>query len=171
MVELQSTANTASGWNTNITHAFIHGIELASSSCHCTDLVLVVATYGHHNILLSPFLSSFLSQTYVRILSHCFLLCLFQVCSHNQQAHTVFSDVCIRSLKSCKAYACYMAHIDGAHAGAPIDVSYGALDNDMLLFDYGFIVPHNPYDCVHLSFSTTLLESARCQLRTTAPLT
>jgi histone-lysine N-methyltransferase SETD3 len=43
-------------------------------------------------------------------------------------------------------------------AGAPLLLNYGALSNDFLLMDYGFILPSNPNDRVALRFDTDLLE-------------
>lgn len=40
----------------------------------------------------------------------------------------------------------------------PLQLSYGNLNNDFLLMDYGFMVPGNPFDRVQLSFSLELLE-------------
>ena len=45
--------------------------------------------------------------------------------------------------------------------GEPLLVSYGNLQNDFLLMDYGFIIPGNPHDTAALSFSATLLDFAR----------
>ncbi|PRW59274.1 histone-lysine N-methyltransferase setd3 [Chlorella sorokiniana] len=45
--------------------------------------------------------------------------------------------------------------------GEPVLISYGNLQNDFLLMDYGFIVPRNPYDTVQLSFTRGLIEGAK----------
>ncbi|PNH06028.1 hypothetical protein TSOC_007634 [Tetrabaena socialis] len=46
-------------------------------------------------------------------------------------------------------------------AGEPLWLSYGKLSNDLLLLDYGFIVPNNenPYDTVQLKFDVGLLQA------------
>lgn len=46
-------------------------------------------------------------------------------------------------------------------AGEPILISYGALPNDFLLLDYGFIIPDNPYDTVQLRFDRNLVEASK----------
>jgi hypothetical protein len=46
-------------------------------------------------------------------------------------------------------------------AGAPLLLNYGALSNDFLLMDYGFILPGNPNDRVALRFDIDLLEVGR----------
>ncbi len=43
-------------------------------------------------------------------------------------------------------------------AGQPLLLSYGALSNDFLLMDYGFIVHDNPYDTVAMRFDTDLFD-------------
>lgn len=43
----------------------------------------------------------------------------------------------------------------------PILISYGALPNDFLLLDYGFIIPDNPYDTVQLRFDKMLIEAGK----------
>eukprot|EP00238_Polyblepharides_amylifera_P004963 CAMPEP_0196590656 /NCGR_PEP_ID=MMETSP1081-20130531/67159_1 /TAXON_ID=36882 /ORGANISM="Pyramimonas amylifera, Strain CCMP720" /LENGTH=480 /DNA_ID=CAMNT_0041913811 /DNA_START=44 /DNA_END=1486 /DNA_ORIENTATION=- len=45
--------------------------------------------------------------------------------------------------------------------GTPLLLNYGALPNDFLLLDYGFVVPSNPHDYVCLRFDEGLLENAR----------
>lgn len=39
-----------------------------------------------------------------------------------------------------------------------LQLSYGNFSNDFLLMDYGFIIPDNPFDKIHLSFSLEMLE-------------
>jgi len=46
-------------------------------------------------------------------------------------------------------------------AGQELLLSYGELDNDTLLLDYGFAVEDNPYEHAPLSFSLPLLDLAR----------
>lgn len=43
-------------------------------------------------------------------------------------------------------------------AGEPVLLCYGALPNDYLLLDYGFLVPGNPHDTVQLRFDRGLVE-------------
>ena len=43
-------------------------------------------------------------------------------------------------------------------AGQALTISYGALSNDLLLLDYGFLLLSNPHDDVKLGFSSGLLE-------------
>jgi histone-lysine N-methyltransferase SETD3 len=45
--------------------------------------------------------------------------------------------------------------------GEPLLISYGALPNDFLLMDYGFIIPGNPNDTAALHFTSGLLDFAR----------
>ncbi|KAL2607884.1 hypothetical protein R1flu_026457 [Riccia fluitans] len=45
-------------------------------------------------------------------------------------------------------------------SGTPLSLNYGALSNDLLLLDYGFIVVDNPYDRVELKYDPSLLEVA-----------
>ncbi|KAJ7560900.1 hypothetical protein O6H91_03G005300 [Diphasiastrum complanatum] len=45
--------------------------------------------------------------------------------------------------------------------GTPISLNYGALSNDVLLMDYGFIVAQNLHDRVELKFDGLLLDAAR----------
>lgn len=45
--------------------------------------------------------------------------------------------------------------------GEPLLMSYGALPNDFLLMDYGFIIPGNPNDRAALHFTAGLLDFAR----------
>jgi len=51
-----------------------------------------------------------------------------------------------------------MATTKAIEQGEPILISYGALPNDFLLLDHGFIVPNNPYDTVQLKFDRSLIE-------------
>lgn len=46
-------------------------------------------------------------------------------------------------------------------AGEELFLSYGALGNDFLLLDYGFIVENNPHDTCQLAFDMGLLEAGR----------
>lgn len=44
--------------------------------------------------------------------------------------------------------------------GDALVLNYGPLSNDILLLDYGFVIPNNPYDRVELRFELQLLEAA-----------
>ncbi len=44
--------------------------------------------------------------------------------------------------------------------GDALVLDYGPLSNDILLLDYGFVIPNNPYDRVELRFELQLLEAA-----------
>ena len=46
--------------------------------------------------------------------------------------------------------------------GEQLEISYGALSNDFLLLDYGFVVSGNPHDRVSLRFGLELLQACRC---------
>ncbi len=46
-------------------------------------------------------------------------------------------------------------------AGEPIRISYGALPNDFLLLDYGFVEEGNPHDDVALRFDPAMLRAGR----------
>lgn len=46
----------------------------------------------------------------------------------------------------------------GLEAGEPLVISYGALSNDFLFMDYGFVVPDNPHDTVQLRFDVGMLQ-------------
>lgn len=46
-------------------------------------------------------------------------------------------------------------------AGTPLLLSYGALSNDYLFMDYGFIIPGNAHDRTGLHFTAGLLDIAR----------
>ncbi|KDP38111.1 hypothetical protein JCGZ_04754 [Jatropha curcas] len=39
-------------------------------------------------------------------------------------------------------------------------LNYGCLNNDLLLLDYGFVIPSNPYDCIELKYDGALLDAA-----------
>ncbi|XP_024991872.1 fructose-bisphosphate aldolase-lysine N-methyltransferase, chloroplastic [Cynara cardunculus var. scolymus] len=41
-----------------------------------------------------------------------------------------------------------------------LTLNYGCLSNDLLLLDYGFVVPSNPYDCVELKYDGGLFDAA-----------
>lgn len=43
-------------------------------------------------------------------------------------------------------------------AGEPVLLSYGNLQNDFLLMDYGFVIPGNPFETVQLRFGPELVE-------------
>ncbi|KAG6551561.1 hypothetical protein Mapa_006984 [Marchantia paleacea] len=45
--------------------------------------------------------------------------------------------------------------------GMPLSLTYGALSNDCLLLDYGFVVAENPHDRVELKYDPSLLDVAR----------
>ncbi|BBN19866.1 hypothetical protein MPTK1_8g14370 [Marchantia polymorpha subsp. ruderalis] len=45
--------------------------------------------------------------------------------------------------------------------GMPLSLTYGALSNDYLLLDYGFVVSENPHDRVELKYDPSLLDVAR----------
>lgn len=49
--------------------------------------------------------------------------------------------------------------------GAPVQLNYGALSNDFLLLDYGFVARDNPHDFISLRFDESLLLNA-CMVRT-----
>jgi hypothetical protein len=49
--------------------------------------------------------------------------------------------------------------------GAPVLLNYGALSNDFLLLDYGFVARDNPHDFISLRFDESLLLNA-CMVRT-----
>jgi len=44
--------------------------------------------------------------------------------------------------------------------GDALVLDYGPLSNDILLLDYGFVIPNNPHDHVELQFELQLLEAA-----------
>lgn len=46
-------------------------------------------------------------------------------------------------------------------AGSEIVLSYGNLQNDFFLMDYGFVVPDNPFETVSLQFDVGLVEAAK----------
>lgn len=43
-------------------------------------------------------------------------------------------------------------------SGSSVEVSYGPLDNDTLLLDYGFLVPSNPHDRVGVTIAPELIQ-------------
>jgi hypothetical protein len=44
--------------------------------------------------------------------------------------------------------------------GENVVINYGPLSNDILLLDYGFVMPNNPNDRVELRFDGQLLDTA-----------
>lgn len=42
----------------------------------------------------------------------------------------------------------------------PLVLTYGCLNNDLFLLDYGFVIPSNPYDCIELKYDGALLDAA-----------
>ncbi|CAN6478172.1 unnamed protein product [Victoria cruziana] len=44
--------------------------------------------------------------------------------------------------------------------GDPVLLNYGYLCNDLLLLDYGFVIPENPYDTIELKYDGVLLDAA-----------
>lgn len=50
-------------------------------------------------------------------------------------------------------------------AGAHILLSYGPLSNDLLLLDYGFVVPQNSHDFVEMRYDKGLLDAGRVAAR------
>ncbi|KAK9790544.1 hypothetical protein WJX73_007583 [Symbiochloris irregularis] len=48
--------------------------------------------------------------------------------------------------------------------GLPLTLSYGNLDNDALLLDYGFFVRGNPHDRVGLQFTLALIKAGRAEV-------
>ncbi|GAB4816663.1 hypothetical protein N2152v2_003709 [Parachlorella kessleri] len=46
-------------------------------------------------------------------------------------------------------------------AGEPLLLNYGSLPNDLLLLDYGFVVPGNAFETVQLRFDPGLIEAAK----------
>ncbi|GLT90569.1 hypothetical protein SLE2022_084950 [Rubroshorea leprosula] len=42
----------------------------------------------------------------------------------------------------------------------PLNLNYGCLSNDLLLLDYGFVIPSNPYDCIELKYDGALIDAA-----------
>ncbi len=65
------------------------------------------------------------------------------------------------------------AHLVAARnisAGEPLLLSYGNLENDFLLMDYGFVVPGNPYDRVQLRFDPGLLEVCLPAAKSSCPV-
>lgn len=44
--------------------------------------------------------------------------------------------------------------------GESLVLDYGSLSNDILLLDYGFVIPDNPHDRVELRFDGHLLDAA-----------
>ncbi|KAH7278672.1 hypothetical protein KP509_38G051800 [Ceratopteris richardii] len=49
--------------------------------------------------------------------------------------------------------------------GADILLTYGALSNDILLLDYGFVVAENPHDFVEMRYDKAMLDAARMAAR------
>ncbi|XP_002964620.2 histone-lysine N-methyltransferase setd3 [Selaginella moellendorffii] len=45
--------------------------------------------------------------------------------------------------------------------GSAITLNYGPLSNDLLLLDYGFVIPDNPHDRIELRYDGSLMENAR----------
>lgn len=50
-------------------------------------------------------------------------------------------------------------------AGTNILLSYGSLSNDLLLLDYGFVVPQNSHDYIEMRYDKGLLDAARMAAR------
>ncbi|KAI4357552.1 hypothetical protein L6164_001492 [Bauhinia variegata] len=51
----------------------------------------------------------------------------------------------------------------------PLLLSYGCLNNDLLLLDYGFVVHSNPYDCIELKYDGDLLDAASMAAGVSSP--
>ncbi|KAK7320074.1 hypothetical protein RJT34_04805 [Clitoria ternatea] len=51
----------------------------------------------------------------------------------------------------------------------PLLLSYGCLNNDFLLLDYGFVVDSNPYDCIELKYDGALLDAASMAAGVSSP--
>ena len=67
-------------------------------------------------------------------------------------------------MRAAGALCCSVAHqADGdwlqVAQGEALEISYGALSNDFLLLDYGFLVAGNPHDRVALRLSFELLQA------------
>lgn len=48
-------------------------------------------------------------------------------------------------------------------------LNYGCLNNDLLLLDYGFVIPSNPYDHVELKYDGVLLDAASMAAGVSSP--
>ncbi|KAJ8646774.1 hypothetical protein MRB53_008522 [Persea americana] len=51
----------------------------------------------------------------------------------------------------------------------PVTLNYGCLNNDLLLLDYGFVIPSNPYDHVELKYDGVLLDAASMAAGVSSP--
>lgn len=51
----------------------------------------------------------------------------------------------------------------------PLELSYGCLNNDLFLLDYGFVIASNPYDCIELKYDGALFDAASMAAGVTAP--
>lgn len=51
----------------------------------------------------------------------------------------------------------------------PLLLSYGCLNNDFFLLDYGFVVKSNPYDCIELKYDGALLDAASMAAGVSSP--
>lgn len=78
------------------------------------------------------------------------MLPLIDMCNHSFQPNC--------SLKALDNGDVQLVTAQEVAANQPLQLSYGSMSNDVLLMDYGFVLPNNPFDRVQLSFSLELLE-------------
>lgn len=86
---------------------------------------------------------------------HRVMLPLVDMCNHSFTPNASI----VQQEKEKEASLIVLAE-NSLQAGTDIFLSYGSLSNDVLLLDYGFIVPQNPYDHVELKYDNMLLEAA-----------
>lgn len=51
----------------------------------------------------------------------------------------------------------------------PLLLSYGSLNNDFFLLDYGFVIHSNPFDCIELKYDGALLDAASTAAGVSSP--
>lgn len=85
------------------------------------------------------------------------LLPLIDMCNHSFSPNAKV----IGSKARNKNDSLFMVAMRDIAADEPIMLSYGNLPNDFLLLDYGFLIEHNPYDTVKLSFDVGFVEGAK----------
>ncbi|KAL3675689.1 hypothetical protein R1sor_025637 [Riccia sorocarpa] len=85
------------------------------------------------------------------------LLPLIDMCNHSFAPNSRLEQI---STGDNLDYKLQVVAESSLENGTPLTLNYGALSNDLLLLDYGFIVPDNPYDRVELKYDPSLLEVA-----------
>eukprot|EP01018_Ginkgo_biloba_P038165 Gb_41393 [translate_table: standard] len=85
------------------------------------------------------------------------LLPLIDMCNHNFHPNSRI----VQETDSCgDKFIIKVVTEEQIEEDAPILLNYGSLTNDLLLLDYGFVVPKNTHDFIELKYDMLLLDAA-----------